>query len=61
MQRELRDRLHKFLASEGTTQKFVANKVCIDTSILSRFKNGKMNLESVDEKLLSDFLTKKGY
>lgn len=61
MQSELRKRLRKFLASEGTTQKFIATKTCIDTSILSRFKNDKIDLESVDIMLLDDFLKEKGY
>lgn len=61
MQSELRTRLRKFLASEGVTQKFIANQISIETPILSRFKNAKINLEEIDAKLLDDFLKSKNY
>lgn len=61
MQSRLRNRLRKFLDSEGVTQKFIAKKICINTSILSRFKNGQIDLEIADEGLLEDYLKSKGY
>lgn len=61
MQEELRSRLCDFLVSEGVTQKFIANKICVNTSVLSRFKTGQLDLESVDCDLLDDFLLSKGY
>ncbi len=61
MQNELRSRLHSFLASEGTTQKFIARKLGINISILSLFKNGKTDLDELDFEMLDGFLKSKNY
>lgn len=61
MQNELRSRLHSFLASEGTTQKFIARKLGINISILSLFKNGKTDLDELDFEMLDGFLKSKSY
>ena len=61
MQNELRSRLHSLLASEGTTQKFIARKLGINISILSLFKNGKADLDELDSEMLDGFLKSKNY
>lgn len=61
MQNELRSRLHSFLVSEGTTQKFIARKLGINISILSLFKNGKTDLDELDFEMLDGFLKSKNY
>ena len=61
MQKELRSRLRKFIKLEGVTQKFIAEKISVNTSILSRFKNGQIDLDNPDIGLLNDYLKSKGY
>lgn len=61
MQKELRKRLLSFIELEGVTQKFIAEKTSVNTSILSRFKNGQIDLDRVDVDLLNDYLHSKGY
>lgn len=60
-QEEMRNRLRKLIASEGITQKFIANRVCIDEPVLSKFKNGKAILFNNDLEKLDTFLKSKGY
>lgn len=60
-QKELRERLLRFIELEGVTQKFISEKTSMNTSILSRFKNGQIDLYRVDADLLDDYLHSKGY
>lgn len=60
-QESLRNRLCDFLASEGITQKFIAKKVDIKPPILSKFKNGLVELDIFGVEALDNFLTSKGY
>ena len=50
-----------FPASEGITQKFIAKKVDIKPPILSKFKNGLVELDIFGVEALDNFLTSKGY
>lgn len=61
MQEEIRERLRSFLVSEGVTQKFIAKKIGLNTSALSRFKTGQEDIEPVAIALLDDFLKSKNY
>lgn len=60
-QKELRNRLRNFIKEEGVIQKFISTKTCIDASLLSRFKNAQIDLESVDAHLLDLYLKSKSY
>lgn len=57
----LHERFCSFLKEEGVTQKFIAKKLKISESILSRWKKKNVELDLLDSEKLDEFLTNKGY
>lgn len=57
----LRDRLLNYIRLEGVNQKHISKNVRINEGLLSRFKNNKTELGSLDTKSLDRFLLSKGY
>lgn len=57
----LRDRLLQFIKCEGVTQKHLSKQTKISECDLSKFKNNKSELGSLDTKKLDKFLLSKSY
>lgn len=57
----LRDRLLQFIKCEGVTQKHLSKQTKIGECDLSKFKNNKSELGSLDTKSLDVYLVSKGY
>lgn len=57
----LRDRLLQFIKCEGVTQKHLSKQTKIGECDLSKFKNNKSELGSLDTKSLDVYLFSKGY
>lgn len=57
----LRDRLINYIRCEGVTQKHLSKQTKIRECDLSKFKNCKSELGSLDEKSLNNYLLAKGY
>lgn len=60
-QEVLRDRLLQFIKGEGVTQKHLSKQTRIGECVLSKFKNAKDDLGSLDSKSLDRYLSSKGY
>ena len=61
-QKSLRTRLKTFMETEGVRQKHIANETNITESLLSRFKNGRVDLfYKCDIQALDNYLISKGY
>lgn len=61
LQEILRDRLLKFIHVEGVNQKHISKQTKINECLLSKFKNNKSELGSLDTKSLDRYLLSKGY
>lgn len=61
MQDILRERLIKFFNETGTKQKFVADKIDLPVSVLSRFKTYQKDLTRSSFENLDTFLKNHGY
>lgn len=57
----LRNRLLNYIRCEGVTQKHLSKQTKIRECDLSKFKNSKSELGSLDEKSLDKYLSSKGY
>lgn len=57
----LRDRLISYIKCNGVTQKHISKQTKIRECDLSKFKNSKSELGSLDTKSLDKFLLSKGY
>lgn len=57
----LRNRLISYIRYNGTTQKHISKQTKIRECDLSRFKNNKSELGSLDTKSLDAYLASKGY
>jgi hypothetical protein len=57
----LRDRLLDYIKSEGVTQKHLSKLTKINEGTLSKFKNNKSELGSIDTKSLDAYLASKNY
>ena len=60
-QEDLRTRHLSIIRNEGVNQKFIAKQAKISEGLLSRFKNQKAELDSIDRESLNNFLQSKGY
>ena len=58
---DVRKRLINFIIGEGITQLFICNKCGIATSSLSKFKNNTYRLKREELRILSEFLSSRGY
>jgi hypothetical protein len=57
----LRNRLISYIRCNGTTQKHISRQTKIRECDLSRFKNGRSELGSLDTKALDKYLLSKNY
>lgn len=57
----LRNRLLSYIKCNGTTQKHISKQTKISECDLSKFKNNKSELGSLDTKSLDKYLLSKGY
>lgn len=60
-QQKLRERYKTYLKETGVNQKFICNKLLINESLTSRWKNGKLYLPQSDFVSLNEYITKAGY
>lgn len=57
----LRNRLLSYIRCDGVTQKHISKQTKIKECDLSKFKNCKSELGSLDTKALNSYLLSKGY
>ncbi|MDD3173377.1 MAG: hypothetical protein PHF63_06925 [Herbinix sp.] len=60
-QEEVRNRYMRFLNETGTNQKFLCNKLGINESTMSRWRNNKLYLPRYDLVSIEDYISTKGF
>lgn len=58
-QKEVRELLNKIIDEQGIKQKFIAEKVGLDTAVLSKYKVGKIELWESSLEILENWLKDK--
>jgi len=60
-QEQIRERLNKYIASEGVTAKFIAKKLNIHEPILSRFRRNMIDVYPEQLDIIEEFLNSKQF